>query len=101
MAIKVVLQRVRGEVIDQVLDPDRDLERIWLVDDESFPLLQYIDPYGSTIFNEKQMGQVLEELELMAGRARGDRESMLLSRIKALALHCRDHPHEYLRFVGD
>ena len=47
------------------------------------------------------MGQVLEELELMAGRARGDRESMLLSRIKALALHCRDHPHEYVRFVGD
>ena len=55
MPIKVVLQDIRGCAIDQVLDPNCLLQRIWPIEDGSFPLLQYIDPYGNTIFNQVQM----------------------------------------------
>ncbi len=101
MSIKVVLQRVRGELIDQVLDPEGKLQTIWPIDDESFPLLKYIDPYGSTVFNGKQMNELLYELRSLASRPSENTVNALLSRIQALAMHCRDNPHEYLRFVGD
>jgi hypothetical protein len=73
MPINIVLQTIQGNVLGQLLDPYNDLAQVWPVGKESFPLLQYIDPYGNTIFNQKQMPQVLKE----------------------------DAGHEYLRFVGD
>jgi len=101
MPVKVFLQDVKGKKIDQVIDRYADLDRLWPVGDKSFPLLQYIEPYGSTIFNTRQMEQVLLELDLMASRTTGGEDSALLGRIRALAVQCRDHPHLYLRFLGD
>jgi hypothetical protein len=30
-----------------------------------------------------------------------DLESGLEKKVRELAVHCRDHPHEFLRFIGD
>ena len=101
MAMEIVLEDQSGAVIDQVLDPHGDLGPIWPFDDTAFPLLHCLDPYGDTVFNGRQMVQVLRELELMIGRAGRDRQRILIGRVKVLAQRCRDSPRRYLRFAGD
>jgi hypothetical protein len=101
MPIKIVLETIRGKALGEVLDPNSDLAGIWPIDDPSFPLLQFIDPYGNTIFNGRQMSQVLHELESLDSRSSREDQKAILNSVKELALHCRENPHEYLRFVGD
>jgi hypothetical protein len=101
MAIKVILETIHGGSLDEVLDPYGDLLALWPIDDRSFSLLQFIDPYGNAIFNGKQMPQVLQELELLNDRCSRDEQKVMLERIKKLATRCRENPHQYLRFAGD
>jgi len=101
LPIKVVLQDIRGCATDQVLDPNCLLQRIWPIADGSFPLLQYIDPYGNTIFNQVQMGQVLKELEILSSKTNEGDETLLVSKVRTIAQRCRDNPRAHLRFVGD
>jgi hypothetical protein len=101
MPIKVVLEGERCDRQDQVLDPYADLAQLWPTGDQAFPLLQYIDPYGHTIFNGMLMRQVLRELELLAQKTDHEAAKNLFKNIKKLAVRCRDANHLYLRFVGD
>ncbi len=64
-------------------------------------MLRYVDLYGNTIFNGGQMSAVLEELDRIAQSVSGKEEKEILARLNELAIYCRDHPHTYLRFIGD
>lgn len=101
MPIKIILQREHGEAVDQVLDPYGDLARSWPSGEESFPLLQYIDPYGHTVFNAMQMRQVIRELEVLKDQVTTDAAKSMIERVRELAARCRDTSHLYLSFVGD
>jgi len=101
MSIDVVLERERGEAMDRVIDRYSDLASIWPIEDASFPLLQFLDQYGNTIFNRNQMAQVLRELKSLAEKSETDEQKVLLHRIEELAIRCRDSFHLYLRFRGD
>ena len=101
MSIKAVLQTVDGKRGEEVIDPNYALARIWPVEDSEFPLLQYIDPYGDTIFNRQQMEQVIKELDTLAANASTDEQKEILQRMHALAMRCKERPHWFLRFVGD
>lgn len=63
----------------------------------SFKLLQYLDPYGDTIFNHNQIDDLvidlimLDELAAVTG----------ISQIISLAKRCKDEIHTYLCFNGD
>lgn len=102
MSIKAVLQTVDGRQRDEeVIDPNYALARIWPVGDPEFPLLQYIDLYGDTVFNRQQMEQVVKELDILIANASTDEQKEILQRIQALAMRCKKRPHWFLRFVGD
>jgi hypothetical protein len=101
MSIEIILQRENGEAVDQVLDFHSDLGRIWPIGGEAFPLLQYIDPYGNTIFNGPQMGEVIRELDSLAVSATTEAARSLLTEVRGLAVRCRNNEHLYLKFVGD
>lgn len=101
MPINVVLQQEGGKVLEQVIDFRADLATVWPIDNPSFPLLQYIDPYGNTFFNGRQMPQVIRELNSLIGNTSNDSCVLLLRQVEQLAERCRDNPHEYLRFEGD
>jgi hypothetical protein len=101
MAINVYLQNLKGEKEDQVFDLHNSLARLWPISDPSFPLLQYIDPYGNVIFNGMQMPEVRKELELLVEKSSSDEQKTVLRRIHDLAVRCQDHPHKFLRFRGD
>ena len=64
-------------------------------------MLRYIDPSGNTIFNSEQMYQLLEELDRLVEEVSSEEGESLLAQIRELAIHCRDHRHEFLRFIGD
>jgi hypothetical protein len=102
MPIKAILQNIDGtRRISSVVDADGGLNRCLPVGDQSFPLFQYIDPYGNVVFNPLQMPQLLGELELLLNRATDQESRLLLARVRELAIQCRDSNHLYLRFVGD
>jgi len=101
MPIKVILQAMDGKREDEVVDPEYSLANIWPVDDRSYPLLQYVDPYGNTMFNRQQMPEVRKELNNLLERASTDKQRDILLRILALVAKCEDRPHMLLRFRGD
>ena len=102
MPIAVFLQNIDGtRRKDSLLDGSGGLNRCLPIGDQSFRLLQYVDPYGNVIFNHLQMPQLLEELELLIGGVSDRHSIQLLERVRELAVKCRDSNHLYLRFVGD
>ena len=64
-------------------------------------MLRYVDPYGNTIFNGGQIYPVLQELDRVGTEVSGKDEKEILAGLGELAIYCRDHPHTYLRFIGD
>lgn len=101
MAIDAILQNINGQREAEVVDANYSLAHIWPVCDQSFPLLQYIDPYGNTVFNGVQMPEVQRELEILVGKASTDEQKDILCRIRELAAECQKQPHMFLRFSGD
>ena len=101
MPISVVLQDIHGKRIQELEPPGGLLDRLLPIEDHRFPMLRYVDPYGNTIFNGGQMCPVLEELDRVAARVSGKAEKEILATLRELAIYCRDHPHTYLRFIGD
>jgi hypothetical protein len=101
MAIKAILQTVDGKKQSEVVDPAYSLAKIWPVGDQSFLLLQYIDPYGNTIFNRQQMPEVEKEIDILLGGTLTAEQREIRARIRALATECHGRVHMFLRFRGD
>lgn len=101
MAITVALQNIHGKKVKEVVPTMGLLNRLLPLEDPAFPLLCNIDPYGSTIFNGLQMRPLLQELDRLASLSESDEEKEVLREIRDLAIQCRDHPHLYVRFIGD
>jgi capsid portal protein len=101
MSINSILQDIAGNKEDEVVDVNYSLAEVWPVGDSSFPLLQYVDAYGNTIFNRAQLPEVKRELDLLASRVSTDEQKRLLLRISELATKGMERPHKFLRFSGD
>ena len=65
-------------------------------DDERYPLLRYVGPYGDTAFSSYQMTRVIPELL----RLHESSPDAVLADVLHLAEKCRDR-QGYLVFVGD
>jgi hypothetical protein len=101
VGIKVALQTIHGKELGLVTKTRGVLDRVLPIGDARFPMLRYIDPDGNTIFNGQQMYPLLEELDRLVEEVSSEEGKDLLAQIRTLAIHCRDHPHEFLRFIGD
>jgi hypothetical protein len=66
-------------------------------DDERYPMLRLVDPYGDTIFSTYQMVGLIAELEARFAET-GD--SSLAQAIVA-AEHCKARVGTWLVFIGD
>ena len=102
MAYTVRLETENGETVNSIEVPllflDDSIVRDW---NAPFQLLTFLDPYGDTVFNQLQAGQVLQELNLIRERLTNDGDLRLLDRVIALAQRCASTPNMYLRFIGD
>jgi hypothetical protein len=94
----------RGAVLtDAAYDPDFGslvVHLIGFTELEKFPLLRGIDPYGNTVFNQRQLPTVIRELREIAPLVPRDLRDGLLD----LATYIEGfvgRPHIYLWFIGD
>ena len=103
MGIDAQLTDERGNILAEILDPlSRVSKLIPAVPDwESTRCIQYIDPYGDTIFNRLQMECFLEEWQMVEGLAADQDDKVQLGAVRALALRCKNAAHMYLKFIGD
>ena len=98
MAIDVYLRTLDGKKKELLEDPDGSLNRLWPIGDRLFPLLQYIDPYGTTVFGATQASQVQKELKALIERTTNDRDRNLLICALSFAERLGQHPHWFLWF---
>jgi hypothetical protein len=101
MPIKVALQNIHGKKYREVVPKAGILNLVLPLEDPRYPVLRYVDPYGNTILNCLQMYPLLEELERLAAECSSDDGKEILGQVRELAIYCRDHPHTFLRFIGD
>ncbi|HZP24528.1 MAG TPA: hypothetical protein VFB04_13860 [Terriglobales bacterium] len=98
MPWNVQLEDEHGEAITRVL-------AVWGFfpepDDKTFLLIQFLDPYGNTVFNRLQMPQFLEEWERLRDLAEKMSNLSAWTDVKRLAQQCASGVHLYLRFIGD
>lgn len=102
MGLDIVLEDEQGQQIESITDPlgllipliERDADRTAIC-------LQFIDPYGDTMFNRLQMKQLVSELRNLHKFAVRQEEKDLLREIEILAERGQQEPHRYLKFYGD
>ena len=99
MGINIELRYGSGERLDD--DPEfaiveaRDLPQL---DDQTFPHLRLVDPYGDTVFSQYQIEHgLLEELERYASKHPSAGIDVLI----AQARRCASKPRTSLWLLGD
>src|SRR5215475_6347897 len=103
MGMNAQLMSERGEVIEEVSDDQSRLHPLIeaVRDYESTHCLQYMDPYGDTIFNSLQLPRFLDEWKMVMEVAVATEDKDLAASVQRLALLAEEEIHMYLRFVGD
>jgi hypothetical protein len=71
------------------------------LDDDTYELLGYVDPYGVTIFNWMQASVLSKDLLRVRAKAQSVETVALLDTIIALADKAMAEGHLYLKFSGD
>lgn len=102
MGLSVILEDEQGVRMAGVEDPENLLHRLLpSADDLRSRCLRYVDWYGDTVFNRRQVIDILNELKLLMSDASTHEERVLLQQLFDLALRCKDGVHLYLKFYGD
>jgi hypothetical protein len=103
MPIKVALQAIDNKKLEQIIPNALETEiNDWLpFGDAAYPMLQYIDEYGNTIFNGLQMRGFLVEWDRLTQTLTDSNQRTIALDIRRLAEKCQSKPQTYLRFIGD
>ena len=88
-------------MLEQVVYPDGVPNTLIPFDDESFPYLGYVDPYGDTIFNYLQMKPFLLDWVRLYAVASSEAEIDFLRQVEVLAQKCKTGVGSYLKMLGD
>ncbi|PYX90983.1 MAG: hypothetical protein DMG67_11675 [Acidobacteria bacterium] len=92
--------RLQDEKGRPVLDRDVVFDGPLPVDEESYRLLCYVDPYGDTVFNNSQMKTFLFEWD----RIKDELSAAQIDawkQVREFAMQCANGVHLYLKFIGD
>jgi hypothetical protein len=104
MPLTVALQNIYNKKLEEIVPSTREVEVFenWLpLGNPTYPMLQYIDEYGNTIFNGLQMRGFLVEWARLIATLNDPNQSKVALEIRRLAEKCRTQPHTFLRFIGD
>lgn len=102
MGLEVVVEDESGGRVEALADPTNILHRVLpRADDHAYRWLGFVDWYGDTVFNRRQVEYVLAELEVLATANHTADDAAFLRRLHVLAARCLEGPHLYLKFYGD
>jgi hypothetical protein len=63
--------------------------------------LQFIDPYGNTVFNQLQIPQLISELKALDQTLTDPKLRLALAGLVSFIQNAVDKVHMYVRFIGD
>ena len=103
MPISVALQNIYSQKKEQIVPDARDvvINDFIPFEDPTYPMLQYIDEYSSTIFNVSQMRGFLVEWDRLVQTLTDPKQREVALEIRRLAEKCQKNPQTYLCFNGD
>ena len=102
MGIDLQWEGERGDVLDRVSDERGFVAQILAAaNEEGSVCLRFVDPYGDTVFNQKQIPVFLEELLALADEKLSADERLHRDAIAELAVRAQSKVHTYLKFYGD
>jgi hypothetical protein len=102
MPLKVVHQTMNGKRLEEAVPVRATLNRVLpTVEDASFPMLRFIDPFGDTIFSSHQMLGFLPEWDRLRKAVSDPEDLQYLDRVRRMAEECKKNPDTVLRFIGD
>lgn len=104
MGIDIAIVNERHEKEMEVLDPQQCLTSLaagqWLNLKDSY-CLQFIDPWGDTVFNQAQIPVLLAELKRSSQVQTDSGISAHLQKVCSLVERAKDEIHTYIKFIGD
>jgi|ERR1700719_3050552 ubiquinone biosynthesis protein UbiJ len=103
MPIKVALQTIDNKKLEQIVPNalETTINDFLPFGDPAYPMLQYIDEYGDTIFNGLQMRGFFDEWDRLSHTLADLNQRKVALEIRGLAEKCQKNPHTFLRFIGD
>jgi hypothetical protein len=102
MGVDLRWENEDGRSIEEILDPEMCISHFLLKTDlTGTTCLRFIDPYGDTAFNQRQIPTVIEELKSALPKVSENRVKDHLRRVIELAEKSRGEIHTYLKFYGD
>jgi hypothetical protein len=101
VGINIELQDEFGGTLESLPDSQNILGELLPTNEDAYPMLTSIDPYGDTVFNRIQMQRFLREWRVFAANAGSADELSFFAAVESLAVRCSEDVHLYLKFIGD
>jgi hypothetical protein len=88
----VALETEEGEEIDSISDPKNTLHGVLpQPDDATFPCLRFVEKYYDTVFNPRQMAEVVKEIDRIVTKLGPAHEARpVLEKIREMASRNRE-----------
>lgn len=102
MGIDAQLRDEQGNVLAEVGDKNFVLSRA--VSTGAFAgtnLLRYLVPWGDTIFNQAQAGDLLIDVKIVVSQNKNEQIAEYMRKLQAMIDRLSNEMHCYLWFVGD
>lgn len=103
MGMSVVLQDEKCGHISPIITDSSSviLQSLPNESDGSYVLIQFVDPYGDTVFNRLQARALIGEWDRLRPSFVKRNAEELWVEVRKLIVQCSEEPHTYLRFIGD
>lgn len=84
---------------EKKLSGELDIDGFETLDSNRFKLIKYLDPYGDTTFNSRQLDDLLTDFREL--EKNGRLKTNLLTELEGLVSECKSDIHSDLKFFGD
>ena len=101
MGVDAVWKDEFGKERGRVSDPSMLMSQIATGRPEDTVCLRFIDPYGDTVFNQRQIPGVIEELTARLSSLGDEQTRTHVESVINLAKKAKGQVHTYLWFIGD
>src|SRR5687767_14971403 len=102
MTLPVIWHDEFGVELGRLYDPGFALELLPAADESvTTACLRFIDPYGDTVFNQAQLGELILELESRRSRITDLPLRRRLDQLLEFLRPCAGQVHTYIKIVGD
>jgi hypothetical protein len=97
MAWTIILEDENGQQIE-TCSKFLDYNEFSQIELTQFKLFKYLLPWGDTTFNEAQIPDLIQDLDLLK---KSSTQIDTIDKIVELARKCPETSHSYLKFYGD